>query len=292
MKKIYKALGAGILSIALATGTSHSYDPNKQREIIVTENSPEIFVSKKDVANLEDKINGTVQELINPANIEKTTEYLSELTRYHDFFTRAHIETGIDMHLLEALVWHESLVDPKAVSPKGAKGLCQFTRPTARYKEIRVDRFKDYRSHPICIEKAAEYLGELYKKLGEDMLLALMSYNAGIGKINDSIKKYGKKSVRDMENIPEETKRFMIGILAKYYIIRNMNHFGVYPEKKKLFSLEEKEALRYVISRGDTVYDISKMFGLEIEEIKKRNPALKDVDMIKPGDELLVPVNY
>lgn len=293
MRKLYQILNAGMLSLVLASGTAHAFDhKNNGSQILVTENSPDIFISENDTFNLENIINRAVQELVNPTNVQKTTEYLSELTRYQDYFTRAGVKTGIDELLLKALVWHESLVDLKAVSPKGAKGLCQFMGATAKEKGIKINQFKDYRSHPVCIEKAADYIKELYGRLGEDILLALMSYNAGPNRIETAIKEYEIRDVKSLKGIPDETKTFIVGVLSRNRLLRNERKFGIYPDKKPLFSLEENKSIPYKINPGDTIYGILRLFGSDINEIMKINPALRDPRMINTGDTILVPINY
>ena len=281
-----------MLSLALATGTAYAFDhKNGKNQIIITENSPDIFIPRNEISHLEHRINRAVQELVNPTNIQKSTEHTSEITRYQDHFTRASI-IGIDETIMKALVWHESLVDPKAVSPKGATGLCQFIRTTAKEKGIRVDSFKDYRYHPNCIEKAAEYLNELYDLWNEDVLLALMSYNAGPKKIEDAVNFHGIKNVKDLNGVPDETRNFMIGVLSKHFVLREKRQLGIYPEKKELFTIEESKALIHEVRPGHTIYEIAKTFGVTPEEILRINLPITERSKIKVGDKVLVPVGY
>lgn len=91
--------------------------------------------------------------------------------------------------LLLAQIYQESRFNPNAVSPVGAKGLCQVMPRTLKDWE-RVKGHKINPFHPnACLEFAAYYMARLYKlwwsgrPMTDRYMLALASYNAGAGNI-------------------------------------------------------------------------------------------------------------
>ncbi|WP_281645548.1 transglycosylase SLT domain-containing protein [Parendozoicomonas sp. Alg238-R29] len=96
---------------------------------------------------------------------------------------------GVDWRLLKAQCWQESRLNPLAVSPVGAQGLCQFMPGTAeevgRQLGITVSPFAPEWS----IQAAAFYMQRLRRGWSSPRpevdrhSLAMASYNAGIGNI-------------------------------------------------------------------------------------------------------------
>ncbi len=88
---------------------------------------------------------------------------------------------GIPEKLFLNLIRAESNFNPRAVSPKGAKGLCQLMPETAKRFGV---------TDPFDIDEnlraGAAYLKRLYRKYG-NWKLALAAYNAG----PDAVDRYG-----------------------------------------------------------------------------------------------------
>lgn len=80
--------------------------------------------------------------------------------------------------LLTAVISAESRFDPRAVSPKGAKGLMQLMPQTARRFGVR-----DVFSVAENLNAGAAYLRELITRYEGDLTLALAAYNAGEGAV-------------------------------------------------------------------------------------------------------------
>lgn len=80
--------------------------------------------------------------------------------------------------LLTAVVAVESGFDPKAVSPKGAKGLMQLMPATARRFGVR-----DVFAVRDNLHGGAAYLRLLIDQFDNDVALALAAYNAGEGAV-------------------------------------------------------------------------------------------------------------
>lgn len=88
---------------------------------------------------------------------------------------------------LKAQCWQESRLDPSAVSPAGARGLCQFMPNTWRETP---QQSKQIHDATASIHAAAWYMARLRKQWNantrserEHYSLALASYNAGTGNI-------------------------------------------------------------------------------------------------------------
>ncbi|WP_245939571.1 lytic transglycosylase domain-containing protein [Thermovibrio guaymasensis] len=118
---------------------------------------------------------------------------------------------GIPEKLFIELVRAESNFNPKAVSPKGALGLCQLMPATARRFRVKNPFDPDEN-----LRAGAEYLRELYNKY-RDWKLALAAYNAG----ESAVEKYGRR-------VPpyKETKAYVRKILSRYEDLKNPRRQG------------------------------------------------------------------
>ena len=129
------------------------------------------------------------------------------------------VESGrrnsVDPLLLYSIMHQESTFKPRAISPKGARGLMQLMPPTAA--RFGVTNIYDPRQN---IEGGARYVRFLLDLFG-DVNLALAGYNAGEG----AVIKYGYQ-------VPpySETQEYVRRISRRYNVIRdplataNANH--------------------------------------------------------------------
>lgn len=103
--------------------------------------------------------------------------------------------------LLKAVISAESRFDPRAVSPKGAKGLMQLMPETARRFGVR-----DVFSVSENLNAGAAYLRELITRFEGDLTLALAAYNAGEGAV-----------MRAGRQVPAfaETQQYVAKVLAR-----------------------------------------------------------------------------
>ena len=88
----------------------------------------------------------------------------------------------IATELVRAVVSAESAFDPRAVSPKGARGLMQLMPGTAR--DLGVQDVHDPR---LNLEAGTRHLSRLIDLYAGDLRLALAAYNAG----EDAVRRYG-----------------------------------------------------------------------------------------------------
>ncbi len=133
---------------------------------------------------------------------------------------------GLPVRIFKELVRAESNFNPKAVSRKGAMGLCQLMPETAKRLGV-----KDPFDVDENLDAGARLLKELYRKY-RNWKLALAAYNAGEG----AVEKYG--------GVPPyaETKSYVRRILTRARGEKEEN------------SLKRQKNYRIVVFRkGDTV---------------------------------------
>ncbi len=130
-------------------------------------------------------------------------------------------EYGVKTELVYAVIKAESNFEPDAASYKGAVGLMQITPETGEWCAGKMKlEYKDLSDADTNINIGVWYLSYLIDKTDSEDL-AVMSYNAGIGKVNTWIKDgIVKPSELNTEDIPYgETRKYLkkVQIFTKIY---------------------------------------------------------------------------
>ena len=136
--------------------------------------------------------------------------------KYDKEFKRAVLvlPPGTDWRLLKAQCYQESRLKPLAVSPVGAMGLCQFMPGTWREAQRAIDVGSAWNPKQ-SIRAAAWYMNRLNNSWSsprpqmDRWMLALASYNAGMGNLIKAQKQCGNKNLyaEIIECLPQVTGR-------------------------------------------------------------------------------------
>lgn len=168
--------------------------------------------------------------LFGPLKIQNRILEMMYPREYENFVSLYSKEYNVDENLVYAIIKAESNFDPDAVSGKSAKGLMQIVDETAMdvakalslniSQEELTERLNDV---DLNINLGTKYISMLLEKY-ENIALALTAYNAGIGTVDNWIKKGTLKSDgSDIENIPyKETNQYVRKILRDYDIYQKI----------------------------------------------------------------------
>lgn len=168
----------------------------------------------------------------------------------------------------------ESSLDPHAVSRSGATGLWQFMFTTARGYGLSINNYEDERKDPINASYAAAiYLKDAYNLLG-DWLLALASYNCGMGAVSRAVAKAG--GVKDFwvvqQYLPKETRDYVPKFIAVTYM---MNYFDKYPDIK-VPDINDKIHIDSIYVNKFISFDkLSSVLEMDKKELEILNPSYK-----------------
>lgn len=139
--------------------------------------------------------------------IGKLSSPVSAPSAYQGFVTSASKRYGVDVSLISRVMGTESSNNPNAKSNKGAAGLMQLMPGTA--KGLGVTDVYDPEQN---INAGTKYLKKMLDKYGGDEKLALAAYNAGPGRVDGLIKKYGKSWAAIAPYAPKETQKYVAKI--------------------------------------------------------------------------------
>lgn len=149
---------------------------------------------------------------------------------------------------LKVLIALESGFNANAVSRAGAVGYWQMMNESAKDYGLQISSSKkthnknDERKNLIKSTTAAsKYLVAHAKMLGDNLLLMVASYNCGIGKIKQAIKRSGITNAGfwDIKKyLPKETRNYVMDFIALNIIFANYDKFS---KKNLVFTSEVRE---------------------------------------------------
>lgn len=133
-------------------------------------------VAAKKLNFSECDINKKLMELSFPRGFGETIE------KYCD-------EYKLPSYIAHALIRMESFYSPNAISHAGAIGLCQLMETTADEiaKKLKLEDY-ELTNPDTNIQFGTNYLADLIRRMENTPLLAICSYNAGMGKIRSTLR--------------------------------------------------------------------------------------------------------
>src|SRR5205807_10267580 len=139
-------------------------------------------------------------------------------------------EFGVDPFLFVAIVRQESVFDPEALSPAGARGLAQLTPSTAALtaRGLDVTFYPDWITVPdLNLHLGAAHLDELLRRFGGRVDAAVAAYNAGVTPVTRWLARAGVTDVDQfIELIPyQETRGYVRSVLRNREVYRAL--YGV-----------------------------------------------------------------
>ena len=184
----------GLVLAAVAAGIVLVATPSARADYVVLRNGARLNVTGYEILGDRYRLHlqGGVAEVrmdeiaaIEPEEIfEPSTEPLTAKTPYQKLILAAASRYHLDPDLIHSVIAIESNFDPKAVSPKNARGLMQLMPRTAEVLGVK-DSFDPEQN----IDGGTRYLRDLMAKYKSNLTLALAAYNAG----PDSVDKYGHR---------------------------------------------------------------------------------------------------
>ncbi len=125
----------------------------------------------------------------------------------------------------------ESAFDPFAYSHGRASGMWQFIPGTGKQYGLKQNWWYDGRRDPMAATDAAlNYLSDLHRRLGDDWLLALASYNTGEGNVRRAQKRNDKKGMPTdfwSLDLPRETEMYVPQLIALAIIFENPEQYQI-----------------------------------------------------------------
>lgn len=224
--------------------------------------------------------------------IPNKTEVILGLAGYYmPIFEEIFDSYGLPLEL-KSMAIIESALNPRATSRVNAKGMWQFMYSTAIRYNLTINSYVDERLDPIKSGyAAARYLRDSYLIFG-DWVLAIASYNCGVGNVNKAIRRSGgsKDFWEIYPYLPRETRGYIPSFIAALYVLNYYKEHQLTPTKIQMPVHTDTIKVHKMLH----FEQISHFTGMPVQEIRDLNPQyLHD---IIPGVEreyiLRIPFNY
>ena len=261
-----KQLAAAMDSLRIRGLDSKKMDKTQQRILTVIQSvelepSPLLFKKLRNNIHAQRGIKEKFQKGIIRSGI-----YLREMENIFD-------RHGLPKEL--ALLPHvESSFNFASRSRRGAAGIWQFMRRTARDYNLRVNRSIDQRLDPLAAtDAAARYLKDSYRKLG-NWPLAITSYNHGQTGIARAKRRHGSNlltiiSKYQSRSFKYASKNFYAEFLAAVEASKNYRtYWGPLPIAKPL------EYAKVFLKKAVRVRNLTRIEGLSQQVLREYNPQI------------------
>jgi hypothetical protein len=197
---------------------------------------------------------------------------LSRSYRYFPHIEKVLKENGIPDDFKYIAVIESDLGN--AVSPKGASGMWQFMKQTAKEYKLEVNSQVDERFN---LEKSTLAFCRYINKMNSEFnswTLSAAAYNAGRSRIKRQLNKQQCDNYFDL-HLNEETARYVYRIVAMKIIFENPEYYGFKLEdNQKNKPIEYKEIL--VKEKVKSWSDFARTHNISYKALKDFNPWIKD----------------
>ncbi|MEZ4484807.1 MAG: LysM peptidoglycan-binding domain-containing protein [Syntrophotaleaceae bacterium] len=200
--------------------------------------------------------------------------WLERSGRYMPMMREIFAGQGLPLDLTY-LAMIESGFNPRACSRANAVGPWQFMASTGKVYGLDNDWWRDERRDPLkATRAAARHLKDLHQRFDGDWYLAIAAYNAGPGKMERAIRKFGSRDFWQIchgSYLRKETKNYLPKLLAVLLIAKQ-------PEKYGFTDLHYQAPLAFDIVKlpGSTDLEvIARLCDVPYKEIAALNPELK-----------------
>jgi len=202
------------------------------------------------------------------------TRWLQRSGRFLPMMRQVFADHGLPRDLAY-LAMVESGFNERAYSWAHAVGPWQFIETTGQGYGLTIDWWYDERrDFEKSTHAAARFLTDLYRRFEGDWYLAVAAYNAGGGKLNRAINKYGSRDFWTLSRgsfLQQETKNYIPKLLAVLTIAKQ-------PEKYGFTDLDYLEPYQFEVVALPTETDlevVARLSDTDYATIKDLNPELK-----------------
>ncbi len=218
-------------------------------------------------------------ETIYKQELKVAHQFIPRCGKYFAYFDSVFSQFNIPLDT-KYLAIAESRLTPMAGSRVGALGIWQFMPGTAKGYGMRIDSFIDERRNVfLATPAAAKYLlnarSYLTERGTEDWLLAICSYNAGVGSIAKVVRQQEAYDFFDLLMRVDETQRYVWRAVAIKMIIENEEEiFGKKFDRMDPI-LENAHLIDLTLKGHYKIDDWAKAQGASIGKILEMNPWIK-----------------
>jgi soluble lytic murein transglycosylase-like protein len=170
-----------------------------------TDDSGEVHLSNHAVDGREVLLLQEPKPVVAAPVSSTTTSAVLAAMPYAKLVDAAARKQHLDRALIHAVIATESAYNPKAISPRGARGLMQLMPATARRYGV-----SDVLDPNQNIQGGSRYLKDLLALFGNDLKLSLAAYNAG----ENAVVNHGNQ-------IPpyRETQAYVAHVMERYRVL-------------------------------------------------------------------------
>ncbi|MDR3191861.1 MAG: transglycosylase SLT domain-containing protein [Treponema sp.] len=212
-----------------------------------------------------------IQQYTSPGGLAWLQQVMNRGQPYLTFIRREIEERQLPIELLYLPVI-ESAFLPTAKSSSGAAGLWQFMKNSISPFDMKVTEWMDERlDFWKSTQGALSKLEDNFRQF-QDWPLALAAYNAGLGAVNQIIKRTGIKDyweLAEKKYFKTETIHYVPKLLAVAAIVSSPRRYGI-----EVFWQEDPQWTRIALERQADLELLAEVAGIDGEILKAANREL------------------